>query len=170
MTVQLRQFQLDLSQRISEAWQSGARDVLGVLPCGAGKSVVAAHHLLHEPSTSVFLAHRAELLSGESLALARNGVRHRVIGQPALRRECSRRHVAEGLYDHVDHRARTVIASVQTLVGLPDSDPLWAECRLLVLDEIHHQVRGGSHGKVREKMVNARALGLSATPTRAVAA
>lgn len=167
MTVQLRPFQLDLSQRISEAWQSGARDVLGVLPCGAGKSVVAAHHLLHEPSTSVFLAHRAELLSGESLALARNGVRHRVIGQPALRRECSRRHVAEGLYDHVDHRARTVIASVQTLVGLPDSDSLWAECRLLVLDEVHHQVRGGSHGKVREKMVNARALGLSATPTRA---
>jgi superfamily II DNA or RNA helicase len=130
-------------------------------------SVVSAHHLLHEPSVSVFLAHRAELLSGESLALARNGVRHRVIGQPALRRECSRRHVAEGLYDHVDHRARTVIASVQTLVGLPDSDPLWAECRLLVLDEVHHQVRGGSHGKVREKMVNARALGLSATPIRA---
>jgi superfamily II DNA or RNA helicase len=167
MTVQLRPFQLDLSQRISEAWQGGARDVLGVLPCGAGKSVCAAHFLLHEPSVSVFVAHRAELLSGESLALARNGVRHRVIGQPALRRECSRRHVAEGLYDHVDHRARVVIASVQTLVGLPDSDPLWAECRLLVLDEVHHQIRGGAHGKVREKMHNARALGLSATPIRA---
>lgn len=167
MTVELRPFQSDLAARISQAWQSGARDVLGVLPCGAGKSVVAAHHLLHEPSVSVFIAHRAELLSGESLALARNGVRHRVIGQPALRRECSRRHVAEGLYDHVDHRARVVIASVQTLVGLPDSDPLWAECRLLVLDEVHHQIRGGSHGKVREKMHNARALGLSATPIRA---
>jgi superfamily II DNA or RNA helicase len=71
------------------------------------------------------------------------------------------------LYDHVDHRASVVIASVQTLVGLPDSDPLWAECRLLVLDEVHHQIKGGAHGKVREKMVNARALGLSATPIRA---
>jgi len=115
----------------------------------------------------VFIAHRAELLSGESLALARNGVRHRVIGQPALRRECSRRHVAEGLYDHVDMRAPVVIASVQTLVGLPESDPLWKECRLLVLDEVHHQVVGGAHGKVRERMSNARALGLSATPIRA---
>lgn len=167
VTVSLRPFQSDLVQRISQAWHGGARDVLGVLPCGAGKSVVAAHFLLHESSVSVFIAHRAELLSGESLALARNGVRHRVIGQPALRRECSRRHIAEGLYDHVDMRAPVVIASVQTLVGLPDSDPLWAECRLILLDEVHHQVQGGTHGKVREKMRNARALGLSATPSRA---
>ena len=165
--VNLRPFQADLADRIVQAWQDGARDVLGVLACGGGKSVISAHLLLHEPSVSVFVAHRAELLSGESLALARNGVRHRVIGQPALRRECSRRHIAEGLYDHIDHRARVVIASVQTLVGLPDSDPLWAECRLLVLDEVHHQIKGGAHGKVREKMVNARVVGLSATPTRA---
>jgi len=135
MTIQLRPFQSDLSARISEAWRDGARDVLGVLPCGAGKSVVAAHFLAHEPHTAVFVAHRSELVSGESLALARNGVRHRVIGQPALRRECSRRHVAEGLYDHVDHRARVAIASVDTLVGLPDNDPLRAECRLVVTDE-----------------------------------
>lgn len=167
MTVQLRPFQSDLAARISQAWQDGARDVLGVLPCGAGKSVVAAHFLQHEPHTAVFIAHRAELVSGESLALARNGVRHRVIGQPALRRECSRRHVAEGLYDHVDVRARVVVASIQTLVGLPDSDPLWAECRLVVPDECHHTLKTNSYGKVRAKMVNARGLGLSATPHRA---
>lgn len=167
MTVQLRPFQSDLAARISQAWQGGARDVLGVLPCGAGKSVVAAHFLQAEQSTAVFIAHRAELVSGESLALARNGVRHRVIGQPALRRECSRRHVAEGLYDHVDHRARVAIASVDTLVGLAASDPLMAECRLVVTDEAHHLLRSNKWGRALDMFPNARGLGLSATPTRA---
>lgn len=167
MTVQLRPFQLDLSQRISEAWQSGARDVLGVLPCGAGKSVVAAHHLAQEQSCGVFVAHRAELVSGESLALARNGVRHRVIGQPALRRECSRRHVAEGLYDHVNVNAQVAIASVDTLVGLPPNDPLLAACRLVVTDEAHHLLTGNKWGRALDMFPNARGLGLSATPHRA---
>lgn len=167
MTVQLRPFQADLSARISEAWRDGARDVLGVLPCGAGKSVVAAHHLQIADAPAVFSAHRSELVSGESLALARNGVRHRVIGQPALRRECSRRHVAEGLYDHVDHRARVAIASVDTLVGLPDNDPLRAECRLVVTDEAHHLLRDNKWGRALDMFPNARGLGLSATPHRA---
>jgi len=167
MTVQLRPFQADLSDRIVQAWRDGARDVLGVLPCGAGKSVVAAHFLASEPASSVFIAHRAELVSGESLALARNGVRHRVIGQPALRRECSRRHIAEGLYDHVDLRARVAIASVDTLVGLPDSDPLMAECKLVVTDEAHHLCRENKWGRALDMFPNARGLGLSATPHRA---
>ena len=167
MTVQLRPFQADLSDRIVQAWRDGARDVLGVLPCGAGKSVVAAHFLASEPSPSVFIAHRAELVSGESLALARNGVRHRVIGQPALRRECSRRHIAEGLYDHVDLRARVAIASVDTLVGLPDSDPLRQEVRLVVTDEAHHLCRSNKWGRALDMFPNARGLGLSATPHRA---
>ena len=136
MTItQLRPFQRDLAHDITQAWHDGARDVLGVLPCGAGKSVVAAHFLGNEQSASVFIAHRAELVSGESLALARNGVRHRVIGQPALRRECSRRHISEGLYDHVDANARVAIASVDTLVGLPASDPWLNSVRLVITDE-----------------------------------
>lgn len=167
MTVQLRPFQSDLSARISQAWHDGARDVLGVLPCGGGKSVVAAHFLQIADAPSVFSAHRAELISGESLALARNGVRHRVIGQPALRRECSRRHIAEGLYDHVDHRARVSVSSIQTLVNLPESDPLWRETRLWIPDECHHVLKKNSYGTVRDRMVNARGLGLSATPDRA---
>lgn len=121
--------------RFNEAWSAGARDVLGVAACGAGKSVIAAHVIHNESAASVFIAHRSELISGESLALARNGVRHRVIGQPALRRECSRRHIAEGLYDHIDPNARVAIASVDTLVGLPAHDPWIQSVRLAVTDE-----------------------------------
>jgi len=135
MSRPLYPFQQDFDAQIVRAWDDGARDVLGVLPCGSGKSVIAAHRLTEERGAAVFIAHRAELVSGESLALARNGVRHRVIGQDALRRECTRRHLAEGLHNHVDGNARVAIASVDTLVGLPASDPWLKSVRLAITDE-----------------------------------
>jgi len=163
----LRPFQSDLYLRIVQAWSSGARDVLGVLPCGAGKSVVSAHALAQEPAASVFIAHRAELVSGESLALARNGVRHRVIGQPALRRECARQHLSEGLRDHTDPNARVAIASVDTLVGLDPNDPWMKSVRLVVTDEAAHLLRENKWGRAVDMFPNSRGLGLTATPTRA---
>lgn len=167
MTTTLRPFQSDLASRINDAWASGARDVLGVLPCGAGKSVVAAHHLEHADAPALFIAHRSELVSGESLALARNGVRHRVIGQPSLRHECSRRHVSEGLYDHVNPNARVVIASVDTLISLPANDPLRSAIRLVVTDEGHHLLRDNKWGRALDMFPNAHGLGLTATAIRA---
>lgn len=131
----LRPFQAELMQRIGEAFGSGVRDVLGVLPTGSGKSLCGAHTLEHAGAPAIFIAHRAELIGGESLALARSGVRHRIIGPPALSRECSRRHVEEGLYDHIDHKGRVVVASVDTLANLPESDPLWRAVRMVVTDE-----------------------------------
>jgi superfamily II DNA or RNA helicase len=98
-------------------------------------SVVAAHTLEHAGAPAIFIAHRAELIGGESLALARSGVRHRIIGPPALSRECSRRHVEEGMFDHIDHKGRVVVASVDTLANLPESDPLWRAVRMVVTDE-----------------------------------
>lgn len=163
----LRPFQSDLYLRILQAWQSGARDVLGVLPCGAGKSVVAAHALLHEPAASVFIAHRGELVSGESLALARNGVRHRVIGQQSLRRECSRRHLSEGLRDHIDPNARVAVASVNTLIGIDQKDPWLQSVRLVITDEAHHLLTSNSWGRALDMFPHARGLGLTATPHRA---
>jgi superfamily II DNA or RNA helicase len=56
---------------------------------------------------------------------------------------------------------------VDTLVGLPDSDPLRAECRLVVTDEAHHLLRENKWGRALDMFPNARGLGLSATPIRA---
>lgn len=165
--MKLRDFQADMVNRFNEAWSAGARDVLGVAACGAGKSVIAAHVIHAESAASVFIAHRSELISGESLALARNGVRHRVIGQPALRRECSRRHISEGLYDHIDPNARVAIASVDTLIGLPAHDPWVQSVRMVVTDEAHHLLRSNKWGRALEMFPNARGLGLTATPLRA---
>lgn len=36
MTLILRDYQQHLKHAIHEAWQAGARNVLGVLPCGGG--------------------------------------------------------------------------------------------------------------------------------------
>ncbi len=165
MSIALRDFQSKFYSEIEFAWLSGHRDVMGVLPCGAGKSVVAAYALSIEPAPSIFIAHRAELISGESLALARAGVRHRIIGQPSLARECTKRHLAEGLANHVNAHARVAVASVNTLVNMADG---WADSvRLVVTDECHHLLVSTIWGKARAMFRNARGLGLTATPHRA---
>jgi superfamily II DNA or RNA helicase len=154
-------------QRIGDQLSSGVMDVLAVAPTGAGKSVLAAHAIEHTDAPAIFIAHRAELISGESLALARNGVRHRIIGPPALQRECSRRHVEAGLRDCVDPNAQKYVASVATLKGLPAHSATWRNIRLVVNDECHHVLRDNMWGKTRAQFVRAASLGLTATPHRA---
>jgi superfamily II DNA or RNA helicase len=39
------------------------------------------------------------------------------------------------MFDHIDHKARVVVASVDTLANLPESDPLWRAVRMVVTDE-----------------------------------
>src|ERR1700743_801630 len=77
---QLRLFQQDLEKRIYAAWNEGALNVMPVARTGGGKTVVLSKLLRDEPGSSIAIAHRQELVSQISLALARNGVRHRVVG------------------------------------------------------------------------------------------
>jgi DNA repair protein RadD len=163
----LRPYQSELSDKITQAWERGARDVLGVLPCGGGKSVLAASFLKNEPAASVFIAHRAELVSGESLALARNGVRHRIVGQKPLIRECSRLHISELHTSYVDPNARVTVASVDTLINYDPADPWFRSIRLAITDECAHLQKGNKWGRALDMFPNARGLGLTATPCRA---
>lgn len=164
----LRPYQQQLVNDTYAQWQSGVPNVLGVLPTGGGKSVVSAHMMLDESLPSMYTAHRAELVLGESLALARNGVRHRVIGPPALRRECSRLHVGEGLYDHVDMNAVRAVGSVDTILNLPAHDPYLLSLRLVIPDEAAHVLAKNKWGRMLGMMKNvAHIFGPTATPYRA---
>ena len=163
----LRPYQHKLKSEILQAWQEGHTHVLGQLGCGGGKSVIAASLLREEPSASIFIAHRAELVSGESLALARNGVRHRVIGQPLLRRECTKLHLAADLKNHVDTAARVAVASVDTLINMDENDPWFKSVRLIITDECAHLIRTTKWNRAITMMPYARSVGLTATPIRA---
>jgi superfamily II DNA or RNA helicase len=163
----LRPYQQKMHDDINAAWANGSANVLAVLPTGGGKTVTLSHIVKEEPGASVVLAHRAELVSQISLALAREKVRHRVIGPSALSRLCIRAHLDElGAHYH-DPDARTAVGSVQSVVTSKAPPDWFRQVKLWVHDEAHHITAGNLFGKAVARFPNARGLGVTATPGRA---
>lgn len=164
----LRDYQAEAEQRVYAAWHAGARNVLLVLPTGAGKTVTFANIQRRMIAPSIAIAHRQELVSQISLALARYNVRHRIIGQPALIRSCVNLHgidIGTSFYDATSHVAA---AGVDTLMRRdPAKEPLFNQTRLWVCDEAHHLLVGNKWGQTVEMFPNAFGLGVTATPVRA---
>ncbi len=167
MTIQLRDYQNELKARIYEAWRGGLRNVMAVLPTGAGKTAVFSNIIAEAGAPAVAIAHRAELVAQMSLALARNEVRHRVIGQSATIRDIVHLHMTELGKSYYDATARCAVASVNTLVNRKNLEH-WAQTvRLWVTDEAHHFIHGGMWWQASEMFPNAIGLGVTATPVRA---
>lgn len=170
MPATLRPYQQKLKADVYDAWNAGAQNVMAVSATGSGKTVFFSDVINDESGGSVAIAHRQELVSQISLALARNKIRHRVIGSDSLRRACSRLHVEDDQcgYDFVSHNARAAAAGIDTLVRLPPTDPIFANTRLWVGDEGHHFLASNKWGK-GVSMFNPAARGLlvTATPIRA---
>lgn len=133
--MKLRPYQEKLIQQVQEEWQRGARNVLMQSATGSGKTMTFCHILKHEAGASVAIAHRSELVTQMSLTLARYGVRHRVIGPPAVARQCAALHLAEIGRDYTDSRSKTAVAGVDTLIRMSDSDPWFKQVGLVVQDE-----------------------------------
>lgn len=167
MTVTLRPFQAELKREIYARWQRGVRNVLAVSPTGSGKTVLFSDILHSAPGASVAIAHRQELVSQISLALARNGVRHRIIGPKAVARACSAIHVGELRRTYVDPTARCAVAGVDTLIRMDGKDPWFAQVGLWVSDESHHLLTDNKWGQATRMFPNAYGLGVTATPCRA---
>lgn len=165
----LRPYQQDIRDDIESRWL-GVANVLAVLPTGAGKTVLFSSILADEPGASCAIAHRQELVSQISLALARNGVRHRIIGQDPVIRMIVRLHMEEVGANYVVPNAKCAVASVNTLTGKKFSESLkpWLPTvRLWVQDEAHHVLRDNQWGRAAAMFPNARGLGVTATPLRA---
>lgn len=162
-----RPYQAKLDADIATAWAGGARDVMAVLPTGGGKTVVFSNIISRERGASVAIAHRQELVGQMSLALARNDVRHRVIGPRAVQAACVALHMGELGRHYVDPTARAAAAGVDTLVRMDPKDPWLRQVALAVTDEGHHVLRDNKWGKAVEMFPNARGLLVTATPRRA---
>jgi superfamily II DNA or RNA helicase len=170
MPATLRPYQRQLKHDVYAEWNAGRQNVMAVSATGSGKTVFFSDIINDESGGSVAIAHRQELVSQISLALARNGIRHRVIGSDTLRRACSRIHVEDEQcgYDYVDQRARVAAAGVDTLVRLEPTDPVFVNARLWVGDEGHHFLAANKWGKAVALMNPiARGLLVTATPIRA---
>lgn len=165
--MRLRPYQAQLKADVYAAWQAGARVAMAVSATGSGKTVLFSDMLHEHKGAACAIAHRQELVSQISLALARNGVRHRIIGQKQLQRTCAALHMSELGVNYTDPNARCAAAGVDTLLNLPPSDPWFQQVGLWVGDEGHHFLKENKWGKAVSMFPNARGLLVTATPTRA---
>lgn len=167
MTPTLRPYQSDVSADIDAAWADGARNVLTVLPTGAGKTVIFSEKLRAHVGAAVAIAHRQELVGQISLSLARFGVRHNIIGPRNVIKSILDQQRDELKRVFYDPTAVIAVAGVDTLVRRSDALAAWrAQVRLWVQDEAHHVLRANKWGKAIELFPNARGLGVTATPER----
>lgn len=117
-----------------------------VAPCGGGKTAMAVEAIRALGLSTVFVAHRQELIdqTGEHL--------RRVGEDPGF--------IVPG--ERLDRSKKIQVASKDTLVrrALP-FDP-----ELLVFDECHHAVEGSGWKTVLDNYPSARLFGLTATPFR----
>lgn len=165
MTVALRPYQQQAEAGIYQRWQQH-RNVLAVLPTGAGKTVLFSKVLRDTHGPSIAIAHRQELVSQISLALGRNEVRHAIIAPDKVRAGIEALHMLELGRRWVDQSARCGVAGVDTLVRR-DPAPWMHNVQRWVCDEAHHLLRENKWGKAVTMFPNAYGLGVTATPTRA---
>lgn len=168
----LRPYQAKLKADVYAAWNAGARVVMAVAPTGAGKTVLFSDVMQEHAGASCAIVHRKELVTQISLALARNGVRHRIIGQAKTVKACQRLHLKRLGRHFIDTNARAGVAGVDTLNNIKPTDPEYAwlmQVTLWVGDEGHHFLKANKWGRAVGLFKNPAIRGLlvTATPVRA---
>ena len=164
----LRPYQQQVRDAVEYDWEAGKPNVLAVLPTGAGKTVLFSSILADELAACVAVAHRQELVSQISLALARNRVRHRIVGPQNVVKMIVRLHMEEVGASYYDPNSRCAVAGVDTLIRRGEQLADWLPTvRLWVMDEAHHVCQDNKWGKAVQMFPNARGLGVTATPCRA---
>lgn len=167
-----RAYQDKMESDIHRQWElPGVNNVMGVLPTGGGKTVVMSNIIRPWDRGEVCaIAHRKELVGQIALALAANGVRHKIIGPREMVKYVINRQKLKLGTHFFDANAKCTVASVDTLIapGRKAGLKSWAEqVGLWVIDEGHHLIRKNKWGKAVTMFPNAKGLGFTATPVRA---
>lgn len=172
--MKLRDYQINCVERAGQAWESGAQNVLIVIPTGGGKSATLAYLVEQHDGGACVMAHRDVLVIQLSIALARYGVRHGAVASKSTIQEIVKVHLEMFGRSFYDPNSLKRVASVDTLKGLSPTDRWFRSVSLWVCDEAHHLTReGGTKGSVGkwQAAINlfpstARGLGVTATPSR----
>ena len=135
MTFTLRPYQQKVVSEVYSAWALGFRNVLAVLPTGAGKTRTFSHIIREFDGPAVAIAHRHELVAQISLALGQAGVRHGIVAADATIRGIVRLHMDEFGRSFYEPSARVKVASVDTLIRVNPSEPWLSRVGLWVQDE-----------------------------------
>lgn len=164
----LRDYQQKLKDSIYAAWNAGHRNVIGVAPTGSGKTALFSSIFADIPSSpAAAIAHRQELVSQISMALARNNVYHRIVASSSVVKFCITQHIKEFGKSLHDGKSPVSVAGVQTIVRRQNDLKQWANAvRLWVQDEAHHVLPDNQWGKAAAMFPNAWGLGVTASPIR----
>jgi len=164
----LRPYQTDVKVKTYAAWHSGAKVVMPVVPTGGGKTVIVGEIVREMSVPTCAIAHRQELVSQISIALAREGIRHGVIAPPGVVRSIVSAHMAELNRSMYDPNAAVRVAGVDTLVRKESANDAWfRSVRLVVEDEGHHVLQANKWGAALRLFPDALGLLPTATPRRA---
>lgn len=162
-------FQDDLKAETRAAWASGLSNVLLHLPTGGGKTKVFTDLMLESEGPCVAMAHRTELVGQMSMALAKNGLRHRIFASNPTIKEIIAEQVDTYGRSFYDPNSPITAASVDTLAARSGGLHKWAKAqRMWVVDEGHHCQADNKWGRaVAELSPEARGLLPTACPERA---
>jgi superfamily II DNA or RNA helicase len=168
--IALRDYQTAMKRDVADAWADGYQNLCGVLPTGAGKTILFGAILAEYDGVSLVAAHRQELIGQISNALARMKVVHSIISPPKTVEWILKMHTQRYGRPFYDPQARCTVASVDTLLARrnkPYIRNLFNRVSLWVMDECHHILRKNKWGKIVSFLSHAKGLGVTATPTRA---
>jgi superfamily II DNA or RNA helicase len=167
--MQLYPHQSELEAAIYHQWELDAHaNIMAVLATGGGKTVIFAKILSKHVGAAVAIAHRQELVEQISLALAREGVRHRLIAPKQVIKRIVSLHMSELGVSYFQPGSLIAVAGVDTLKGRTGELNGWLQqVTLAVMDEGHHVLTENKWGKAFALFPNARCLLVTATPCRA---
>lgn len=163
--MQLRDFQVEVENGVYQAWQSGHKNVLAVVPTGGGKTAIFSAVVAKASGLRAVTAHRSELVSQIALSLAKWGVYHNIVASQATLRDCVAIQQAELGRSFYSPSAKVNVSSVDTL--LRKEFNWFKHVSLHVTDEAHHVLTENKWGKACALFPNAYNLGVTATPCRA---
>lgn len=168
--VTLRPYQADLDRRIDAYWlENPTHNICMVLPTGGGKTAVLAERIRKHVGSSLAFAHRNELVCQLSMALARCGIRHRIVADEAVVRAIIKLQIEKfGMHFHYA-AAQAGVGGALTLLGkkAQKAHGAWlTDVTLAIPDEAHHVLRENTWGKVLALTPEARVLGPTAWPGR----
>jgi superfamily II DNA or RNA helicase len=153
-----RAYQREAQEKARDAIRSGHKRIILQLPCGGGKTVIAAEITKSAKAKGnkvLFLVNRRELVFQARDKMRDYGLRCGVImaGEPH------------------DHEADTQVASMQTYVRRMDLDELrfnrwWHDSDLIFVDECHTSISPTYQKILRAYGDRAIVIGLTATPCR----
>lgn len=161
----LRRNQRALLNGIYDAWNRGARCVVGVMGTGGGKTVTMATAVKELSGYGVIEAHRSELVGQISVALAREGIRHNITASKKTVKAICAAHMEECGTTFYDPSAAWDVQSVDTI--LRRQQPFADRVQWVFTDEGHHVLRENKWGRAASSYLNARVLLMTATPGRA---